>query len=61
MILKVVCVNHLCKQNINIEKQGKGDCTQCIPHEDNKNCSEYKPINLFQMEALGVEPKSPAD
>ena len=49
MELKVLCLNHLCKHTTNVEKPGKGNCLSCIPHEDNKNCSEYSSIKIISI------------
>ena len=29
-----------------VKVEGVGNCTECTPHEDNKNCIKYCPINV---------------
>jgi hypothetical protein len=49
------CFNHYFKPSVDMIKPGKGDCSTCVPDENNKNCSEYQPIKItiygFEVES----------
>ncbi len=55
MAKQIICLYQTFRAKVIHLKEGCGDCAICIPHEDNKNCSEYFPITLHFFEALGAE------
>jgi len=38
-----------------VEVKGVGDCTKCIPHEDNVQCRLYYPITISTYEVEDKE------
>jgi hypothetical protein len=46
---QVMCLNQWIKPQYIFKQEGVGNCKVCAPNEDNKNCSRYYPIRVFQI------------
>jgi hypothetical protein len=49
-----VCLRYLVNST-KVHRPGWGDCRVCIPHEDNKYCAGYKPVEVQYREVKDEE------
>ena len=47
MVKLTICVNHLVRPDIHVTVEGTGDCTTCMPDENNYKCKNFSPIGFF--------------
>jgi len=50
------CVHQLSRdknKKIKIRNDGWGDCSVCLPDEQNKHCKGFVPVNIFVFEVKG--------
>lgn len=53
MVKLTICVNHLVRPDIHVTVENTGDCTTCIPDENNYKCKNFNPIGFFTDEIKG--------
>lgn len=41
-----MCLHQFARPRMTMPMEGRGDCTICMPHDDNRQCKMYCPINV---------------
>jgi hypothetical protein len=47
MVKSIICVNHLVRPSIDVTVKGTGNCTTCVPDEENYKCKNFSPVTFF--------------
>ncbi len=55
MVKSIICVNHLVRPSIHITVEGVGNCTTCVPDEENCKCKNFSPVTFFIFRDKGDE------